>query len=68
MTMAHERGMMSLVAFMRPRILGMWPRGGTWSASVVWWVNRHTHAVVTVSRISPYTQEEEEEENSTLVI
>ena len=32
---------------------GMWPRGGTWSARVGWCVKRQTHAVATVSRVSP---------------
>ena len=32
---------------------GMWPRRGTWSARVGWCVKRQTHAVATVSRVSP---------------
>ena len=35
------------------RMRGRWPRGGTWSASWPCVLNRHTAAVVTVSRASP---------------
>ena len=45
--------MASLLAFILPSMRGMWPSGGTWSARVGWCVNGQTHAVATVSRVSP---------------
>lgn len=40
--------------FSANRIRGRWPRGGTWSANWLCVLKRHTAAVVTVSRASPW--------------
>lgn len=51
-------GMALFLWFSAARIRGRWPRGGTWSASWLCVLNRHTAAVVTVSSASPWWRPE----------